>query len=92
MSLRIISQIGLVLTAYVDHVGYLCRSWGSCDWIFFVVLGAISDIQFWYVSGVVVWTVGESHRRSPDCAAIYLDTILRHVCILSLKLTSQFLY
>ena len=79
MRLRIISEIGLALTADADYVGQLYRSWGSCDWIFFVVRGVISDIQYWCVSGVVVWTVeggGRSHCRSPNCGAICLDTIL----------------
>ena len=46
-----------------------------------MVRGVISDIHCWCVSGVVVWTVGESHCRSPNCGTICLDTILRRVCI-----------
>ena len=75
-----------------SYVGYLYRSWGSCDWVFFVVRGTISDIHYWCVPGVVVWTMGESRRRSPNCGAICLDTIFRRVCILNLKLPSYFLY
>ena len=49
MSLRTISKIGLVLTAHAYYAGHLCCSWGFCDWVFFVVQIATSDIHYWCV-------------------------------------------
>ena len=39
-------KIGMALVVHGDYVGYLCYIWGSCDWIFFAVWIATSDIHY----------------------------------------------